>query len=145
MAEDENNCTRTDLPDCDRECETTMEYTGQLISDNEHEQKVLGLQWNPKDDCFHFKVVLNFAARIRKVRSGPNLSQDQVPASIPTVLTKRMVLSQINGTYDPMGLATPFTIKAKILMRRLWLGGAKSLGWDDPMSEFMRSEWISYS
>ena len=77
-AENENNCTPTDLPDCDRECETTMESTGQLISDNEHEQKVLGLQWNPKDDCFHFKVVLNFAPHIRKVRSGPNLSQDQV-------------------------------------------------------------------
>ena len=53
-----------------------------------------------------------------------------------------MVLSQINGIYYPMGLATPFTVRAKILMRRLWLGGAKSLGWDDLMPEFMRSEWI---
>ena len=43
-----------------------------------------------------------------------------------------------------MGLATPFTLKAKVLMRRLWLGGAKSLGWDDPMPEFMRQEWIKF-
>jgi hypothetical protein len=60
------------------------------------------------------------------------------------ILTKRMVLSQVNGIYDPMGLATPFTLKAKVLMRRLWLGGAKSLGWDDPMPEFMRQEWIKF-
>ena len=53
-AEDENNCTPTDLPDCDRECETTMQSTAQLISDNEHEQKVIGLQWNPTD-CSSYK------------------------------------------------------------------------------------------
>ena len=30
-----------------------------------------------------------------------------------------MILSQINGVFDHMGLASPFTVKAKILMRRL--------------------------
>ena len=44
-AEDENNFSLTDLPDCNRECETTMQSTAQLISDNEHEQTVHCLQW----------------------------------------------------------------------------------------------------
>ena len=29
-------------------------------------------------------------------------------------------------------------------MRRLWLGAEKSLGWDDPIPEFMKSEWIKF-
>lgn len=133
------------LPDCcDPVLQGTTEPATQPIRHNNDEQKVLGLQWDPNEDCFRFKVTLNFAPRIRKVRSGPSLNQDQVPALVPMVLTKRMVLSQINGIYDPMGLATPFTLRAKMLMRRLWLGGAKSLGWDDPMPEFMRQEWIKF-
>ena len=38
----------------------------------------------------------------------------------PQQLTKRMLLSQINSVYDPLGLAGPFTVRAKILMRHLW-------------------------
>lgn len=125
----------------------TLTNTGPFARTSEEvidDQKVLGLQWNPKEDCFHFKVTLNFSPRIRKIRNGPNLTPEQVPTLIPQVLTKRMVLSQINGIYDPLGLATPFTVRAKMLMRKLWLGGAKSLDWDDPMPEVMRDEWIQF-
>ena len=51
-----------------------------------------------------------------------------------------MVLSQVNGVYDLLGLAIPFTVKAKILMRKLWSGNAKSLGWDDPILATYRDE-----
>ena len=55
-----------------------------------------------------------------------------------------MVLSQVNGIYDPLGFASPFTVKAKILMRKLWSGNARSLGWDDPMPATYRDEWIQF-
>ena len=58
-------------------------------------------------------------------------------------MTKHMILSQVNGIYDPMGLASPFTVKAKILMRRLWASEMK-LGWDDPMPENLRDEWVEF-
>ena len=44
--------------------------------------------------------------------------------------TKRVILSQVNSIYDPFGLAEPFTVRAKILMRELW-GIENKLGWDD--------------
>ena len=49
------------------------------VKERSNEQKVLGLQWNAKDD--DFKVELNFTPKIRKSRSGPNLTRDQM--SIP--------------------------------------------------------------
>lgn len=110
----------------------------------EGEQKVLGVRWNSSRDEFCFKTQLNFSPKIRKARSGPNLTQAQVPNLIPAILTKRMVLSQINGIYDPLGLAAPFTIRAKILMRKLWLGESKDLSWDDPIPASLREEWAQF-
>ena len=75
------------------------------------------------------------------MRQGPDLRGDQIPSEIPSVLTKRMCLSQVNGIYDPLGLVAPFTIKAKILLRKMW--GIK-LDWDDSMPENMRKDWIEF-
>ena len=49
-------------------------------------------------------------------------------------LTKRMLLSQINSVYDPLGLAGPFTVRVKILLLHLW-GSERKLDWDDPIPE----------
>ena len=48
--------------------------------------------------------------------------------------TKRIILSQVNSIYDQLGLAGPFTVRAKILMRELW-GIENKLGWDDAIPE----------
>ena len=71
--------------------------------------KVLGVNWNPATDQFQFKVKINFSPRRRKVRIGPDIQASQLLSEIALVLTKRMVLSQVNGIYDPLGLAGPFT------------------------------------
>ncbi|KAK3745438.1 hypothetical protein QZH41_005086 [Actinostola sp. cb2023] len=54
-----------------------------------------------------------------------------------------MVLSQINGIYDPLGLAGPFTVRAKIMMRKLWVE-QPHLDWDDPIPEERQKEWIQF-
>ena len=73
----------------------------------------------------------------------PDLSREQVPAKIPQTLTKRQVLSQVNGVYDPMGLVSPFTIRAKIMLRKLW-GQENKLDWDDPSPDHLKREWITF-
>ena len=108
------------------------------------DMKVLGLVWNPKLDTFKFTVRLNFSPKRKKQRTGPDLAIEDIPSEIPVCLTKRMILSQINGIYDPMGLASPFTVKAKIFMRNLWSGESKKLGWDDCIAVTRRQEWISF-
>ena len=114
------------------------------VGDVSHEKsKVLGMHWNPVTDGFEFKACINFSPKIRKIRSGPNLTVEQLKALKP-VFTKRMILSQINGIYDPLGLLVPFTIKAKILMQQLWLNEAKELGWDDLLPSTICSEWLAF-
>ena len=107
-------------------------------------QKILGFKWDPKDDEFRFEVHVNFSLKRGKLRTGPDLCLENIPSEVPVAFTKRMVLSQVNGTYDPLGFASPFTVKAKILMRKLWSGNARSLGCDDPMPATYRDEWIQF-
>ena len=46
----------------------------------------------------------------------PDLSIENFDDKIPLILPKRMLLSQVNGIYDPLGLISPFIIKGKILL-----------------------------
>ena len=43
-----------------------------------------------------------------------------------------------------MGLAALFTVKAKILIKKLWIGGVKILAWDDPIPLELNIEWIDF-
>ena len=79
-------------------------------------EKILGLEWERERDEFHFKAKLNFSMRKRKVSIQPDLKRSEVPENIPCVLTKRQILAQVNGIFDPLGLISPFTAKAKILL-----------------------------
>ena len=56
----------------------------------------------------------------KKVYTKPNLSKNEIPYSLPQILTKRQILTQVNGIFDPLGLLSPFIVKAKILLRKLW-------------------------
>ena len=75
-----------------------------------------------------FTVTLNFSPQTRKVWTGPNLWEERIPHSLPVVLSKRMMLPHINGLYYPLGLAIPFTLQTKLLMRRLWTEKEQKLG-----------------
>ncbi|GFX63561.1 integrase catalytic domain-containing protein [Trichonephila clavipes] len=88
-------------------------YMDDILSGSEsieesEETKALGMIWNPKLDCFLF--------RIEQQR--------------PTSFTKRMVLSTIARIFDPLGLLGPIITWAKIFMQRLWL---LELGWSDEL------------
>lgn len=64
--------------------------------------RVLGLQWQAKEDCFKFKINCG---------------------TLPSKFTKRSVLSQIAQIFDPTGWLAPVIVTAKIFMQRLWLLG----------------------
>jgi len=72
-----------------------------------------------------------------------NSTNVQPICSIPEVLTNRMILSQVNSIYDPLGLDGPYTVRAKILMRKLRTYETK-LDWDDPIPEEYGRDWIVF-
>ena len=85
----------------------------------ENAESVLGVRWKPDLDKLYFKV-------------------NSPPTSNHT--TKRKVLSTINKIYDPIGLLAPFTVKMKILMRKIWANEPK-IDWDEPLTQSLLEEW----
>ena len=93
--------------------------TADNVGDDSQSVSILGLRWNPTTD------ELALTAK-------------------PTILThnhlttKREVLQDISKIFDPLGLAAPVVIRAKLLMQKLWIC---QVTWDEPLSEDLCTEW----
>ncbi len=61
--------------------------------------KALGIHWRVTDDTLHI--------------STPDVNSNTTP-------TKRILASVVGKVYDVLGLFAPFTIVAKILLRKAW-------------------------
>ena len=127
-----------------KDFELSVNTLKDINDESQKGQKVLGMWWNVKEDFFHFKICLNFSKKKRGLRSEPNLHKHEVVSKLPQDLTRRMVLSQVNGFFDPAGLAMAFTVRAKILMRYLWIGIIKDVCWDEPIPSKLRERWQKF-
>ena len=83
--------------------------------------RALGVRWDPKSDTLGFAF-----AHI-----------DRAPAHC----TKRGVLKRLAGVYDPLGWASPYVIRAKVLLQRTW---SRGLDWDDPLPSDLSVEWNNW-
>ena len=86
-----------------------------LTKDDLPGERVLGVGWHPTDDSLRFSLVLK-----------------QSP------LTRRGILSTTSSLYDPLGLASPFLLIAKLLLQDLTQA---KIPWDDPIPEDMVPRW----
>lgn len=84
------------------------------------EVKTLGLFWHPQRD--------ELQCRVR----APDF---------PRKVTKRIILSTISQIFDPLGLIGPTTIRAKIILQRLWL---VKIGWDESVPSDIHTMWTQY-
>ena len=91
--------------------------TSTVSLDGEEGAKTLGVVWKPRKD------VLSFASKEVKVEK----------------LTKRSILSNISKLYDPLGLASAVTIKAKVALQEIWK--SKQFDWDDLLPKETGDTW----
>ncbi|KAL3973670.1 mitochondrial-processing peptidase subunit beta [Sarotherodon galilaeus] len=84
----------------------------------DEENKALGQGYIVEEDKLHVMVAINFSKRKKKMRVGQDLVQEQIKTHTPNSLTRRELLSQVSGLYDPVGLVTPAKQKGAILVRR---------------------------
>ncbi len=86
-------------------------------------QRSLGVFWNLQTDSFTFEV-----------------TEEVKP------FTRRGVLSVTNSLYDPLGIAAPVTIKAKMMLRLMTenLKRHPLDGWDKPLPEKFRPAWEAW-
>ena len=103
-------------------------------------EKVLGVNWDPIKDHLCFSAKLNFISNRKRGVQKDNPNND---SKLTPPVTKRMILSQVNSMYDLLGLAGPFTVWAKILMRHLW-ATSKKLDWDDPITDDNKQQWSAF-
>ena len=96
-----------------------IQHTHTII-DSETYTKTLGVEWNSNSDQFRLMVA------------------DIVHTE---VLTKRALTSDIAKVYDALGWIAPATIKAKILLQRLW---EEKIQWDDPVPEALLHIWLRW-
>lgn len=104
---------------------------------NTETEKVLGLIWRPQDDVFTFKVQLNFIKKGKQTQDSSSILSHNVSdlSNMNITLTKRMVLKQVAGVYDPLGMVVPYILTAKSLMRTLCQENANNCeDWDKPLS-----------
>ena len=85
----------------------------------ESETKILGLIWRPFSDTFIFSTI--------------TLST--------SVVSERIIISEISQLFNPLGFPTPVVIQAKTLMHSLWID---KLGWDNPVSPQTAQHWTKF-
>ena len=108
-----------------------------LLGDN-----ILGYNYDLESDMLAVKFPLNISRKRRSIRSEPNLTLADVDKLKTQTLTKRILLGVVNGFGDFLGIAAPFVIRYKDLMRQLFLL-EEPLMWDEPVPETCREDWIS--
>ena len=92
-------------------------YSNEEIDIFKKEEKVLGIVWYCKTDCLLVRVSVELEGKV----------------------TKRKLLSQVAGIYDPIGLTAAFVIRCKIALQELWQLG---LDWDDELPSNTVEKWM---
>ena len=96
--------------------QTERAYQIDLGKDELPCMKTLGLNWISKSDVFTYH-------------------HNELNQSLK--LTKRNILKTIAALFDPLGFLVPYTVKAKIILQKLWLEG---VDWDERLSEPLECE-----
>lgn len=110
---------RSNLPNLISDSSTNTDNSNLLISNSTN---TLGIGWHPASDYIHFPIT-EYKPKDHNI-------------------TKRSILSSTFKIFDPLGLLSLCTIKAKILLQTLWVN---HLDWDEPVPRFIQSSWLTFS
>ena len=102
--------------------------------------KVLGCLYNPKEDAIGIKFVFNPSKKMKGLKTKPDLTLHDIDTFYESPQSRRSLLSICNGIYNPLGLASPYTIKLKLLMKDT-LSVDNPGDWDTPVSRKLIKEW----
>ncbi|XP_058791037.1 uncharacterized protein LOC131664166 [Phymastichus coffea] len=91
------------------------------------EDRVLDLFWDRENDCLRFNV------GIKKLRDDL-LTGARKP-------TKREFCSIVMSVYDPLGILSPFSINAKIMLQHIWRSG---VAWDAKIRDEEFQTWKAW-
>ena len=112
-----------------RSCNTnSSKVKQQMIKDKKYVEhgctyeKVLGYMYSPNNDI------------LKLAKSNIDLMLN--------LITKRIILSQNSKVFDPLGFASPVTVRGKILISSLWQKKQSDDHWDERVDEESGKAWI---
>ena len=104
--------------------------------------KVLGYGWDATSDMMKVDFPIYLSNKKKKCRMDPPITKEVLDL-LPTLkITKRICLGITNGFGDFLGLASPFILRFKLLMKQLFDQGQKQLKWDDPVHSEAIDAWL---
>ncbi|XP_048578061.1 uncharacterized protein LOC116619333 [Nematostella vectensis] len=83
--------------------------------------RALGVRWDPQSDTLGFAF-----AHVERP---------------PAEETKRGVLKKLAGLYDPLGWASPYVVRAKVMLQRTW---SRGIDWGELLPSDLRLEWSKW-
>ncbi|XP_048587422.1 uncharacterized protein LOC116616705 [Nematostella vectensis] len=83
--------------------------------------RALGVRWDPQSDTLGFAF-----AHVERP---------------PAEETKRGVLKKLAGLYDPLGWASPYVVRAKVMLQRT---SSRGIDWDELLPSDLRLEWSKW-
>ena len=105
--------------------------------------KVFGYIWNHKEDTMGIQFSINMSRKRRGVRVKPDLTLADLDSLRSITMTKRLLLGVTNSFGDFLGIASPYTIKLKLSMKKMFELDIP-LGWDEDIPSDMRDSWIAH-
>ena len=90
-----------------------------------------------KDRAMQIDLTMDELPSVKTLGVIWSASTDQFSLVENIVLIKRKFLSKISTLFDPLGFATPFVVRSKILMQEVWISG---IDWDDQLPENLLEE-----
>ena len=103
---------------------------------------VFGYKWDPKTKYMKLPISLNLSKKKRGVRTQPALRIEDLDGLKDVKMSKRNLLGITNSfSRDFLGLADPFSIRFKLLMKNLFDKDFPLL-WDDAIPDKEKLLWI---
>ena len=103
--------------------------------------KVFGYKWDATTDQMGTLFNVFLTNKKRKMRTQPALTVDTLDLLESSPLTKRICLGITNGFLDFLGLACPFTLRFKLLMRQFFEDQNVQRKWEDKVPDDMVEAW----
>ncbi|XP_048770094.2 uncharacterized protein LOC125676243 [Ostrea edulis] len=94
------------------------------VLDTDEQIKILGMRWDCETDYLKF----------------PQLKLKTYPEGENGEITKREVLRESSKIFDPLGLLSPVTVRAKIFMQDIW---KLECSWDQCLPHEFQENWKS--
>ena len=102
--------------------------------------KVLGYAWDSTSDNMAVKFPINVSGRVRKLKQKPDITADSLKMLKEVKLTKKICLGVTNSFVDFLGVACPFTLRFKLLMKQIFEDS--SIGWNCEIGEAAADAWM---